>query len=110
MMSATLLLTLDPDGEPVAGRGWDAIAGHAQVVSHVESADLIQSEDGTLHDVELLAASQDVIPVLSPPDNVRWGVAMGVAGQTDIVALPDHHVMGLTLVDNGGRDHHLDIA
>ena len=43
-----MTLTLDSDGESVAGRGRDPVAGHTEVVTHVEARDLIQPQSGAL--------------------------------------------------------------
>ena len=103
MRSSQLRLTLHFDGESVAGRGWDPVAGHTQILPHVQPADLLQPQLGSLQDVELLPGQQDVVPVLSPPDDVRWRVAAGVTGESHVVSLPHHHVLGLPGLHYGGR-------
>ena len=49
-------LTLNLDGEPVTGRGGNAVAGHTQIISHIETTDLLQPQRGSLQDIELLPA------------------------------------------------------
>ena len=43
-------LTLDPDPELLAGGGRDAVGGDAQVVAHVQPADLGKPQLGALDD------------------------------------------------------------
>ena len=102
MRTSQLTLTLHFDGESVAGGGWDPIARHTQIFPHVQPADLLQSQLGSLQDVELLPRQQDVVPVLSPPDDVRWRVAAGVTGESHVVSLPHYHVLGLPGLHYGG--------
>ena len=97
-------LTLHFDGESVAGRGWDPVAGHTQILPHVQPADLLQPQLGTLQDVKLFPGKQDVVPVLSPPDDVRWRIATSIAGQSDVIPLSHHHVLCLPGLDYGGGD------
>ena len=87
-------LTLNLDGEPVTGRGRDAVTGHTQIVSHIEPTYLLQSERGSLQDIELLPGQEDVAPVLPPPDDVRRRVAVGVTGESHVVSLPHHQLRG----------------
>ena len=95
-------LTLHFDGESVAGGGRDPITRHTQIITHVEPTDLLQPQLSALQDVELLPGQQDVVPVLPPPDDVRRGVAAGVTGQSHVVSLPHHHVLGLPGLHYGG--------
>jgi hypothetical protein len=46
-------LTLNFDGKPLAGGGGDPVAGHAEVVCHVEPGDLLQLQHSSLHDTNL---------------------------------------------------------
>ena len=40
---------------------------------------------------------------------MRWRVAVGVTRESHVVPLPDHHVLGLASVDDGGGHHHLHV-
>ena len=70
----------------------------------------VQHEGGaahTPHTLRVEVARHNVLPVLPPPEDLRRGVAAGLACQVDSLLLPHHEVVGCLAVND--RRRHLDL-
>ena len=124
-------LTLHANPELFACRRHDSVWRHAQVLSHLETTDLVQLKYGALHGrhwkqnfnignelksffsvvclcgafpTSFSALDYDVFSVLSSPNNLWPWMTSGLAGQGLVLSLAGHQIPTFTLVFDHGRN------
>ena len=101
----SIVLTLNTEIDPFTYRRRNSIAGNAEVGATVVLLHAVQHEGGaanTPHTLHVEVARHNVPPVLPPPEDLRRGVAAGLACQVDSLLLPHHEVVGTSAVYNAG--------
>ena len=92
-------LTLDSNWESVTCWRGNSIARHTQVITHVETADFLQSELSSFNDIYFLALNHYIIAILSSPNDMRRRISIGITGKSNILPFSHYHVTWPTLDD-----------